>query len=956
MITINRTYTITLLDSNVINYTITSNKSCITIDKASGSFNGTTKKIYVTYYVTDLDCFTGNLITVNVTNDKACSNSFTDTLTNECNSLDVSIEQPDSNNLAFNAIVTGGKPPYLFNWIYGLESQFSSNEPNTGFHSQNQLSLIWNHNPANILPPGYKNPQGVRVRVQDSNGCISEALNYYTLTCEPFIASQTIAAQCFPLTTGDIRKFVLTLTNSGCGNLVNNPLVINYTGVTSRSIGNNSYEIIVPEFNTTSVILPITVTNDKNVPSSIFNVTVTKTGNCKIKPDCAAGFILNEYNNTTNSKTLEFDNSAYAITDVVDFATDYIDYDTFTFVASPGQVLTNPTILTITNKGVATFNAATKIITYTQSIANVSVIPIKWKVKNECDVFSQEFTLNINSVLSTAPTVTNLTKTIFFGDTSTTTVTSNNNTTISSLKIITSPTVGTLSVNGNVVTYIPVSYSSNTQTVTLQPVNQYGKVGNSFTVTHTILSSGIARPLTTCSALTSYNLFNLLVAGSYTTGGTWTSSPSVNTGNLATITTAGIYNFTYTVTSGGLTKSTTVTINYSSASITSVGVTNLEFNTRTVKITTSGFTQSELDLISYVTVNVITPTKQLSLTTNLITDRNGDILFTEIDITDEDGIILSDYTRIEVVIPEEKSPCATIITASYVKPAVGLVSTLTASVIVNDSTIFNCEGGYTYTYNSATEIYTGYKSVAAIAPASPYGVEIGDSNVFGIYGTRIYPVNGWNDKGDLKSGYTYQNLMTTSYWQNTAVADFEKGPCNRYGIWANDGEASTDLPFGKWIGFSKCITIAESKTYYVGLFADNNFKLRLNGQTILNTYQTGGSLNSTQATFFYWHIYPIDIPAGNNTLELTGLNIQQTGAFGCVIYDNTPTQLVAATSDGNLNIIFNSRTITNIDIVESTLGVYEDKGYTCPPGYTVYSPCGGNNCYQYIVCGTPNSN
>jgi len=683
MIRIERTYTITLLDSNIVNYTITSNESCITIDNASGSFNGTTKKIYVTYYVKDLDCFTGNLITVSVSNDKGCSNSFTDTLTNECNSLNVSIEQPDSNNLLFNAIVSGGKPPYLYNWIYGLESQFTSNEPNTGFHSQNQLSLIWNHNPANILPPGYKNPQGVRVRVQDSNGCISEALNYYTLTCEPFIASQTIAAQCFPLTTGDIRKFVLTLTNSGCGNLVNNPLVINYTGVTSRSIGNNSYEIIVPEFNTTSVILPITVTNDKNVPSSIFNVTVTKTGNCKIKPDCAAGFILNEYNNTTNSKTLEFDNSAYAITDVVDFATDYIDYDTFTFVASPGQVLTNPTILTITNKGVATFNAATKIITYTQSIANVSVIPIKWKVKNECDVFSQEFTLNINSVLSTAPTVTNLTKTIFFGDTSTTTVTSNNNTTISSLKIITPLSVGTLTVNGNVVTYIPVSYSSNTQTVTLQPVNQYGKTGTNFTITYTILSSGVALPLTACTTTNPYSLFNLLQTNTYTTGGTWTTTSAlVITNNQVTVVTPGLYNFRYTVTNptDSSTKYTDTSINYISLSISDIDVTYLTNTTRKIKITTVGFTEAQLQLITYVDVNVISPSGTLTITRNVINLRNGNILYTNIDLTNTDGTIKTDYNFIEVSIPSELNNCNSPITRTYNKNPKLLESRLTASV------------------------------------------------------------------------------------------------------------------------------------------------------------------------------------------------------------------------------------------------------------------------------------
>jgi hypothetical protein len=684
MIKIERTYTITLLDSNVINYTITSNKSCITIDNASGSFNGIAKKIYVTYYVKDLDCFIGNLITVSISNDKDCTSSFTDTLVNECNSLEASIEQPNPNNLSFNAIVTGGKPPYLYNWIYGLEAQFTSNEPNTGFHPQKQLSLTWNHNPANILPPGYKNPQGIRVRVQDSNGCISEALNYYTLTCEPFIASQSIAAQCFPLTTGDIRKFVLSLTNSGCGNLDNNPLVISYAGVTQRSLGNNSYEITVPEFSTTSVVLPITVTNDKNVPSNIFNITVTKTGNCKIKPDCAAGFILNDY--TSNTKTLQFDNSAVAITDFVDFATDYIDYDTFTFVASAGQVLTNPTTLTITNKGVATFNAATRLITYTQTTANESVIPIKWKIKNDCDVFSQEFTLNINSVLSIAPSVTNLTKTIFFGDTSTTTVTSNNSTTISSLKIITSPTVGTLTVNGNVVTYIPISYSSNTQTLQLQPINQYNKTGASFTITYTILSPGVARSLNTCSALTSYDLFNLLIPNSYTTGGVWTTTSGIPiTGaNLSTVTISsiGLFNFRYTVTNftDSSTKYTDVSINYISLNISDIDVTYLTNTTRKIKITTVGFTEAQLQLITYVDVNVISPTGTLTITRNAIISRTSNILYTDIDITNTDGTVKTDYNFIEVIIPSELNDCNNPISRTYNKNPKLLESRLTASV------------------------------------------------------------------------------------------------------------------------------------------------------------------------------------------------------------------------------------------------------------------------------------
>ena len=684
MITINRTYTITLLDSNVINYTITSNKSCITIDKASGSFNGTTKKIYVTYYITDLACFTGNLITVNVTNDKGCSTNFTDTLVNECNSLDVSIEQPDANNLSFNAIVTGGKPPYLYNWVYGLPNQFSNNEPNTGFHSQNQLSLSWNHNPAGILPVGYKNPQGIKVIVKDANGCINDVTNYYTLTCEPFVASQSIAAQCFPLNDGNVRKFVISLTNSGCGNLVNNSLVISYARVTSRNLQNNSYEITIPEFSTTSVVLPITVTNDKNVPSNTFNVTVTKLGTCTIKPDCAAGFILNGY--TNNSKTITFDNSLATVLNVIDFATDYIDYDTFTFIASAGQILTNATTLTITDKGVATFNIVTKTITYTKGTATVGNIPIKWKVKNECDIFSQEFTLNIDSVLSTAPVVSNITKTLFLGDTATTTVTSSNGVTISKFEVVSNPTIGIASTNNtNIVTYNPIEYSATNQVLTLKPVNQYGKVGNSFTITYTILSPGVAIPLDVCTLTNPYSLFSLLRANSYTTGGTWTTTSGLTiTSNQVTVANPGIYNFTYTVTNStdSSTKSVTTSINYISLSISNVDVTYDTSNTRKVKITTTGFTASQLSLIKYVNVNVISSVGTLTITNNVLDSIIGSVLFTTIDLTNADGTVKTDYTSVQAIIPSELNACTNSITGTYNKTPKLLSSILTASVTV----------------------------------------------------------------------------------------------------------------------------------------------------------------------------------------------------------------------------------------------------------------------------------
>lgn len=985
MIKIERAYTITLLDSNVINYSITSNKpSCITINNASGSFNGTTEKIYVTYHVANLDCFKDNTITVIVTNDKGCSNTFTDTLVNECNSLDVNIEQPDANNLSFNAIVTGGNPPYLYNWTYGLQSQFSNNEPNTGFHSQNQLSLSWNHNPANILPPGYKNPQAIKVEVKDANGCISNAVNYYTLTCEPFVANQSVTAPCFPLNDGDVRKFVITLTNSGCGNLVNNPLVITYTNATQRSLGNNSYEITIPEFSTTTAVLPITVTNDKNVPSNTFNVTVTKLGTCKIKPDCATGFILNDFN-PNDSKTVTFDNSASALTQGVDFATDYIDYSTFTFIAdvSAGQVLTNATTLTITDKGVATFNIATKTITYTKGTATVGNIPIKWKVKNECDIFSQEFTLNINSVLSTAPVVSNITKTLFLGDISTTTVTSSNGVTISKFQVISNPTIGVASTNNtNIVTYNPISYSATNQVLTLKPVNEYGKVGNSFTITYTILSPGIARPLETCTPLVNFSLFSLLQNGSYSQG-VWSGSGITN--NTVSLNTPGSYTYVYTVTNpiDNTTRATSVVISYISLSISDLDVIYVDSSTRKAKITTLGFTTEQLNTITRINVRIITNNISYLITNVAVEPVVGSIIYAQFSLIDEDNnnIIRNDYTSIEVIIPEELNNCNSDITRIYNKPfkelqsisntGVGTITVellitpvralglqpLTASGILANTKMFDCDGTFTYTYDAFLNKYFGYKSTNAIVPSNPYPVENGSAVEYSVFGTKIYPVSingsnivyGWNNKGDEVIPNT-ATLLSTSYWRNIA-ANTTDGPGNRHGIWANDGQTgSQDEPLYKWIGFSKCIdNITVGKIYYVGLFADNQFRLMLNGSIILDTDQDG-SLDGTTLTFKYWHIYPIYIPAGKNTLELTALNEGQKAGFGCVIYDNTPAQLAAATSNNDLNIIFNSKLITTIDIVRDPSGLLETPGYTCPSGYNTYSPCNNGECLQNITC------
>ena len=154
-----------------------------------------------------------------------------------------------------------------------------------------------------------------------------------------------------------------------------------------------------------------------------------------------------------------------------------------------------------------------------------------------------------------------------------------------------------------------------------------------------------------------------------------------------------------------------------------------------------------------------------------------------------------------------------------------------------------------------------------------------------------------------------------------------------------------------WIGFSTCLsasTINATKTYYVGTGADNEFRLVLDGQVIIDT--TYGSMPASDK-FKYWNVYPVTIPAGNHTLELYGLDYGVVAGFGMEIYDNTLAQLTAATSTSNLNIIWSSSGYTTAEIVQDTSGYYLSSGYTCTYP-AVYSVCSGG-CIDYVYCDAP---
>lgn len=216
-------------------------------------------------------------------------------------------------------------------------------------------------------------------------------------------------------------------------------------------------------------------------------------------------------------------------------------------------------------------------------------------------------------------------------------------------------------------------------------------------------------------------------------------------------------------------------------------------------------------------------------------------------------------------------------------------------------------------------------------------------NTYSINGILLF--SNYNSDG---TG-TYQ-AKSSSYWTNPG--DLSSGPLNRSAVW------TTSIVDNQDIAFQHCITIAVEKTYYVGIGCDNYGFIKLNGTNLItqNISALRSMLGSAddRVPFLYWYIYPIILKVGLNILEVGGHNNPGTAAaaVGVEIYDNTMNDILNATSDANLNILFRSKSKvgTNCWYEYSPSGTH---GYTCPSGYALDTCDGTPDCvkrYEY-TCG-----
>ena len=269
---------------------------------------------------------------------------------------------------------------------------------------------------------------------------------------------------------------------------------------------------------------------------------------------------------------------------------------------------------------------------------------------------------------------------------------------------------------------------------------------------------------------------------------------------------------------------------------------------------------------------------------------------------------------------------------------------------VSDPNCAGCNPAYTWFFpwydpetKQTTDACYTVLVTGATSPAITIPLQLTGNTAWSTSGTLIYQPS-YNIDGS-GTPYLWADPLpptTGNIWDNT-IPDSTEGPMNRSAVWYNGSTYDS-----RWIGFSDCLTATTAtKTYYVGVGGDNEYKIILDGVLLLNT--ENGTLTKP-SKFGYWHIYPVFIEQGQHILEIYGKNYDygSPGGIGAEIYDNTLSELGLAQNLSDLNIIFSTSAYTEATIVQNNNGNYQSFGYSCPTGY-VYSEC-DNACVRYELC------
>lgn len=262
--------------------------------------------------------------------------------------------------------------------------------------------------------------------------------------------------------------------------------------------------------------------------------------------------------------------------------------------------------------------------------------------------------------------------------------------------------------------------------------------------------------------------------------------------------------------------------------------------------------------------------------------------------------------------------------------ATGFFGAPTAPAIVNipEPPICSCPSGFT----ASPDNLFCFKNETTPPSITGSPVCLTNANKLLVYanlGTRIYNP-GFNPI--ISSAQAPSDILTiltdAPQWNSSTSTD---GPINRVSVWIDsDCNGVVDpLTPGEQVTLSFIYNnLGPTRTIYVGLGGDNEFQFKLNGVTLAQT-QDGLGIG-----FNYWHIIPVVITNGLNYFNMVGTGDGSVNdMIAMSVYDNTAAQIIAATDDIQLNILYKSSDSVGFPIDIST----------CPDGWSLDTSGGEGN-------------
>lgn len=259
--------------------------------------------------------------------------------------------------------------------------------------------------------------------------------------------------------------------------------------------------------------------------------------------------------------------------------------------------------------------------------------------------------------------------------------------------------------------------------------------------------------------------------------------------------------------------------------------------------------------------------------------------------------------------------------------------------IVQSGILGSCPAGYTLSEDGSYCYYvqTQPPTITQVG----YCVAPNELDVWNDSGSRVYKVGHDAEIDWLTNPAQYTAMNNVPQWQSTGVAP-PVGVINRYAVWIDsDCNGSVDsLVSGQQVTLAVAINNpSTARTVYVGVSGDNNFELVVNGVAVAK------NLAASSSAFKIFHIFPVTLVNGTNYFNVVGTGDGSTNDHvAMVIYDNTELEIVNATDDSELNILWHSRQIIGQQIEVAT----------CPVGWNLDVSGGvGNYVCKRVITTSP---